>query len=248
MDYSVKQLAKLAGVSVRTLHYYDEIGLLRPQRNPSNGYRAYDPPGLLRLQQILFLRELGLSLQKIQAYLDKPDFDLLTALEQHREALNERKAHLEQLVQTVERTIQYLKGNIYMDNKALFTGFTEEEERRYTEEARQTYGDSKEFKESVTRWGSYTKEDKKRIMEEGGAVYTEILAAMPFGPESPQAQAGVKRWHQHLRYFYEPSTEILLGLGDLYNENPDFGAIFKRMHPELAEFMRQAIQHYCKDL
>jgi len=247
MEYSVKQLAKLAGVSVRTLHYYDEISLLRPQRNPRNGYRAYEPKQLLRLQQILFLRELGLSLQKIQAYLDKPDFDLVTALELHRQTLHNRQAHLERLVQTVEQTIQYLKGNINMDNDQLFAGFSEEEEQRYNEEAREAYGDTDAYQESVDRWGGYSDEEKQNIMDEGNAVYQDILAAMPFGPESPQAQAGIARWHEHLRYFYEPSTEMLLGLADLYNENPDFAANFGRIHPDLAGFMRQAVRFYCKD-
>src|SRR5690242_20642565 len=110
MSYSVKELAEMAGVSARTLHYYDEIGLLRPVRNPHNGYRIYDRPALLRLQQILFLRELGIPLEEIQAILDRPSFDILAALEQHWMALTARQERLTALIQTVERTISHLKG------------------------------------------------------------------------------------------------------------------------------------------
>lgn len=245
MHFTVKQLAKLAGVSPRTLHYYDQIGLLQPGRDPANGYRIYQRPAVLRLQQILFLRELGLSLEAIQTALDRPDFDLLRALEQHRQALRARQDHLARLVQTVERTILYLKGSIEMESQELFGGFSEEEEQRYTEEARQEWGDSQAFAESQKRWGGYSKEQKQRILDEGNQVYRQIVAAMPHGPASPQAQAGVAAWHAHLRYFYEPSTEMLLGLADLYNDQPEFAANFARIHPQLAVFMRQAVQAYC---
>ncbi len=245
MHFTVKQLAKMAGVSARTLHYYDEIGLLKPARHPGNGYRQYERAALLRLQQILFLRELGLSLEEIQAVLDRPDFDLLAALEQHRLALMDRQAHLAQLMQTVERTILYLKGSIDMADKELFAGFTEEEELRYTEEARQQWGDTEAFRQSQQRWGSYSKEKKQEILQEGRQVYSQVMAAMPFGPASPQAQAAIAHWHEHLRYFYEPSTEMLLGLAEMYNEQPEFAANFGKMHPDLAAFMRQAVGIYC---
>jgi DNA-binding transcriptional MerR regulator len=246
--YTVNQLAESAGVSARTLHYYDQIGLLRPQRNPHNGYRLYDRPAVLRLQQILFLRELGLSLDEIQAVLDQPDFDLLTALEQHRQALLERQARLGRLVHTVERTILALKGNIAMDNKELFEGFSEEQQKEYEAEAEQRWGSSEAFQQSRQRWGSYSDEKKRQILEEGREIYLEIAAAMPYGPASPQAQAGVARWHQNLRYFYEPTKEILLGLADGYNDDPRFAAFFERIHPELNQFMRLAVQHYCEKL
>ena len=243
--YTVKQLANVAGVSARTLHYYDEIGLLKPSRNPDNGYRIYERPALLRLQQILFLRELGFSLEDIQAILDQPGFDLLPALVQHRQALKERQERLERLLQTVERTILHLRGSIEMENTELFEGFSEEKQKEYEEEIRQRYGEEK-LRESQQRWSSYSEEKKRQIMEEGGANYRAMVVAMPFGPGSLQAQEGVARWHQHLRYFYEPTTEILLGLADVYNDDPRFAAFFQRIHPDLADFMRQAIKIYCE--
>lgn len=246
--YTVRQLAEAAGVSARTLHYYDQIGLLCPQRNPDNGYRLYDRPAALRLQQILFLRELGLSLEEIQAVLDRPDFDLLAALEQHRQALLERQERLGRLVHTVERTIFALKGNIAMDNKDLFEGFSEEQQKEYEAEVEQRWGQTEAYQQSQQRWGSYSDEKKRHILEEGREIYLELAAAMPYGPASPQAQAGIARWHQNLRYFYEPTKEILLGLADGYNDDPRFAAFFERIHPELNQFMRQAVQYYCEKL
>lgn len=246
--FSVKQLAEMAGVSVRTLHYYDEIGLLRPARDPANSYRQYDRPAALRLQQILFLRELGLSLEEIRDVLDRPDFELVAALEHHRQALRARQRRLARLLQTVERTIDYLKGHIEMDSHGLFEGFSEEHEKRYIAEAGEMWGDTDAWKDFQQRWAGYTDADKQRMMDEGKAIYREIVAAMPTGPASDETQACMARWHEHLRYFYEPSTEMLRGLGDLYNDNPQFAANFAEMHPDLASFMREAIRVYCDRL
>ena len=245
--YTVKQLAGIAGVSVRTLHYYDEIGLLKPSRNPHNGYRIYNRAAVLRLQQIMFLRELGMGLEEIQSVLDRPDFDLLHALDGHRLALLRRRERLSDLIQTVERTISHMKGNIAMDSKQLFEGFSEEQQKAYEEEAQRRWGE-KEVKESQKRWGSYTADEKQKILAEGQAVYLDTVAAMPYGPGSPQAQSCIARWHQHMRYFYEPTPEIMLGLADGYNDDPDFNTFFQRIHPDLAPFMRQAIQIYTKSL
>ncbi len=245
--YTVSQLAAVAGVSPRTLRYYDQIGLLQPRRQPDNGYRAYDEQAVLRLQQILFLRELGLSLDEIRAALQRPDFDLVQALEAHRVALLARQERLARLVATVERTLQHLKGELEMEDRQLFEAFDEAKQAEYEERARQQYGEDK-VRESQRHWGGYSREQKDAILREGDAVYREIVAAMPQGPESAQAQAGIAHWHQHLRYFYEPTVEILLGLGDLYNDQPEFAANFRRIHPDLATFLRQAIQVYCRGL
>lgn len=237
----------MAGVSARTLRFYDQINLVTPSRKEENGYRRYSEEALLRLQQILYYRELGLSLKEIQAILDSPEFDLLDALEQHRKALQKRQAQLGRMIDTVDNTISYLRGRIKMDNKELFTGFSDEQKKLYEEEAAQKYGREK-VEESSQRWASYSAEEKKHILEEGGQIYLDIAAAMPLGPASPQAQDGIARWHQNLRYFYEPNREILLGLAETYNDHPEFAAFFERIHPDLNRFMREAIQIYCANL
>ena len=151
MAYTIKQLADLAGVSVRTLHYYDEIGLLAPGAYGENGYRYYDADALLRLQQILFFRELDFRLDEIKAILDRPDFDVRRALETHRVALEEKSARLKQLIETVDKTISRLKGESKMSDQELFGGFDEEKQAQYTEEARKRWGEriSGQFDETL---------------------------------------------------------------------------------------------------
>jgi DNA-binding transcriptional MerR regulator len=247
MVYTVKQLSDLAGVSKRTLHYYDEIALLRPSSVGANGYRYYDDEAVYRLQQILFFREMGLSLGEIRAILDSPAFDLLDALQAHRAALHDRVRRLHDLIHTVDHTIASLMGEVEMSKEQLFAGFSEEEEKRYAEEARQLYG-AREVDESYKRWNRYTAEEKDRIKAEGGAIYTDLAALTAIGPDSPEVQAVIARWHQHLRHFYEPGVARLRGLGRLYVDSPDFANRFRALHPDLPEFMREAITIYCDAL
>jgi DNA-binding transcriptional MerR regulator len=242
--YTVKQLADLAGVSVRTLHHYDAIGLLQPSRVGENRYRYYADEAVLRLQQILFYRELGFSLGDIQAVLDDPAFDVLAALHAHRAALHDRIQRLMTLIQTVDSTILYLSGEVTMSQNKLFSGFSSEDEERYAQEAREQYG-AEEVDASYARWNSYSDQKKDVIKAEGQAIYTDLVSLMPQGPDSPAVQAVIARWHAHLRYFYEPSIERLRGLGQLYVEHPDFAANFRALDPGLPEFMRAAITHYC---
>lgn len=125
MPYTVKQLADMAGVSVRTLHHYDEIGLLKPTRYGENGYRYYDRNALLRLQQIFF-KQLGFSLREIRDIIDKPDFDVLKALEAHRQLLVSKIEGLRQMLVTIDRTIRHMKGELEMDEREFFTGLEDE--------------------------------------------------------------------------------------------------------------------------
>lgn len=240
--HTVKQLASLAGVSVRTLHHYDDIGLLAPTRVGENGYRYYDEQALLRLQQILFYRELDFDLPAIRAILDDPGFDRITALQTHRAALLTRIERLQTLIQTVDATILHHAGEVKMSTKRLFTGFSEEQQQRYQAEAEQQWGDT--ARESARLWKSYGPEKQAAILEEGGRIYQDLAAHMSEGPDSPTVQALLARWHQHLRHFYEPTIEVLGGLGDMYNDHPDFNATFTAIHPDLPPFLKQAIGHY----
>jgi DNA-binding transcriptional MerR regulator len=254
MSYTVKQLADLAGVSPRTLHYYDQIGLLPPEQVGENGYRNYGDRAILRLQQILFFKELGLSLEQIQKIMDQPGFDIRQALQIHKAGLQERLERLKRLIATVDKTILNLEGVYPMKKSQFFEGFSEEKQKQYEQEIRQRYGE-KAF-EGVHDWNSYTAEQKATIQAESEAIYCDLAAILEqvsatspkFGPHSPgiqEAQPVIARWHQHLRYFYEPSVERLRGLGHLYAEHPDFQATFNNIHPRLVEFMQQAISVYC---
>ncbi len=241
MNYTVSQLAKLAGVSVRTLHHYDEIGLLRPSRVGANGYRYYDEPAVLRLQQILLYKELALSLDEKRDLLDRPDFDVLRALEDHRQALQQRLGRLRRLMQTVDKTIAHVKGETHMEDKELFA-FSEEQQAQYEQEAEALWGES--VRASSRKWKGYSAEKKKQIFAEGEAVYLDLIERLDDVPASPAVQAIIGRWAQHMRYFYEPTPEIMQGLGQAYVEHPGFRAFFDKMHPRLAEYMRAAIEAY----
>ncbi len=243
--YTVKQLSQLAGITPRTLHYYDEIGLLTPSRVGDNGYRYYGEEALLRLQQILFYRELDMPLENIKTLMSRRDFDVMGALESHREALRQRIAHTQRLIETVDHTILHLKGKKRMSEKQFFEAFSDEQQAEYENEATQKY-DPFTVKASAKKWKEYTAAQKQRIGEEGQAAYEALLAAMPHGPASAQAKAAIELWRRQIEYFWVPNDEQLLGLAEGYNTDPRFKANFDKIDPGLAGFMREAVKAYVK--
>jgi DNA-binding transcriptional MerR regulator len=247
--YTVKQLSDLAGVSVRTLHHYDAIDLLKPAQVGANGYRYYDEAALLRLQQILFYREIGLELMQIKEILNRPDFDLLTALRSHRAVLKEKIKRLEKLVSTVDSTVRHLTGEEQMSKKRMFAAFSTEQSKDDERAARLQYGPDR-VNESINRWKGYTQAQKTAIMDEGNQIYSELVYQLEAesSPQSNEVQTIMGRWHQHLRYFYEPPLDLLRGLGMLYSSDPDFIANFQKLHPDLPDFMLAAVNQYVDDL
>lgn len=243
--FTVKQLSQLAGVTPRTLHHYDDIGLLKPTRIGENGYRYYGEEAVLKLQQILFYRELDFPLEDIRRIMGRRDFDVLGALQSHRDALQRQVTRLNRLLLTVDNTIHHLKGEITMSQKGLFEGFSEEEQEKYAQEAEQMY-DPETVRESNRKWKAYSAAKKESILAEGKAIYVDMIAVMPKGASSPEAQAIVERWRSHMDYFWTPSLDQLVGLADGYNNDPRFKANFDKMHPQLAEFFREAVREYVK--
>jgi DNA-binding transcriptional MerR regulator len=241
--FTVKQLSTLAGVTPRTLHHYDQIGLLKPTQTGENGYRYYGEAAVLRLQQILFYRELDLPLEEIRQLMERPDFDALSALENHKLELETRIEHLLRLIETVDNTLLHLKGQKTMSNKQLFAAFSEEEQEKLAAEAEQLY-DPETVRASNRKWKAYGKEKQQAILAEGNQVHVELIAAMPQGAGSPAAQAGIEHWRQHMGYFWTPNLEQLLGLAEMYNTDPRFKANYDAMHPQLAEFMLEAVRIY----
>jgi DNA-binding transcriptional MerR regulator len=241
--FTVKQLSKLAGVTPRTLHHYDEIGLLKPSRVGDNGYRYYGEESVLRLQQILFYRELDIPLEDIKKIIGRRDFDVLGALQSHKDALRKQVTRLNRLINTVDNTINHLKGNNTMSDKAYFEGFSEEEQEKYALEAEQMY-DPETVRESNRKWKAYSAAKKESIMAEGKAIYQDMIAAMPKGADSQEVQEIVERWRKHMDYFWTPKLDQLLALANGYNDEPRFKANFDKMHPQLAEFIREAVKVY----
>lgn len=244
--YTVKQLATLAGVTVRTLHHYDQIGLLKPTSVGANGYRYYGEGTLYRLQQILFYRELDVPLDEIRRIVNGRDFDILAALESHRSALQLEALRLRRLIQTIDRTVQRLKGKRTMSDKQLFRGFSDEEQNKLAAEAEQRW-DAETVSASNARWKQYPPDKKQRILDEGSAIYNDLIALMAEDPSSPKVQAVVKRWHDHMQYFWSPDDDQLLGLADLYNNDARFHGNFEAMKPGLSEFMREAVKAYVEN-
>ena len=164
--FTVKQLSRLAGITPRTLHHYDAIGLLKPPHIGENGYRYYTDESLLQLQQILFYRELDLPLGDIRAIMGRHDFELLPALESHKGELVRRIARLQRLIGTVDNTIMHLKGEKEMSKKQIFSGFSEEQQAQYAAEAEKMY-DPETVRASNKKWKGYSAEQKQHILDEG---------------------------------------------------------------------------------
>jgi DNA-binding transcriptional MerR regulator len=244
--YTIKQLADLANVSRRTLRYYDQIDLLKPTAVADNNYRYYDQDKVLRLQQIRFYQELDFSLNDIRKILDKSDFNTLQSLQSQKEALQQQAKRLDRLIDTIDKTILHLEGQIKMDNKELFAGFDEAKQKEYAKEASKRW-DPKLVKQSNQRWNQLSQEQKEAILQEGNQIYSDMIDQLSSAPDSDTVQAIVARWHQHIRHFYEPGFATLRGLGQGYASDPAFRSTFEAMHPDLPDFLHKAITIYCNN-
>lgn len=243
MKLKINEAAKLTGTSVRTLHYYDQIGLLRPEETTEAGYRLYGEASMERLQQILFFRELGFSLKDIQKIMNNPAFDRMGALENHRRLLILQRDRLERLIALVDRT---MKGESHMSFQEFDRNEVEQAKEQYAKEAEERWGGTKAWAESQRRTKGYGKEDWARISAEQETVYRGFSAAMHKGPASPEAQQSVADWQALItKYFYPCSNEILAGLGKMYVADERFTKNIDRFGEGLADFISRAIQVYC---
>ena len=250
MEYGIRELSRLAGVSTRTLRYYDEIDLLKPDRVTEGGYRCYGPEKVMLLQQILFYRQRGFELKTIQKILYEKDFDMLTAMEEHLRALEDRKHRTEALIRTVQQTIRHLKGEETMHDREKFRALKEnmlrENENRYGAEARQKYGneqvDAANRKmmdltgEEFARWQTLETEILSRLES---AVKTNI------GADSEEAREIVQLHRQWLtlanpRY----SPQMHRGIAMMYIADERFTAYYDRTVEGCAQLLHDAIQHW----
>ena len=242
--YTVRQLAGMAGVTVRTLHHYDAVGLLSPSTRTSAGYRLYREEDLLRLQQILFFRELDFPLEQIAAILDDPGFDRVRALESHRRLLSEQVGRLQRLLTTVDKTIARLtEGQMGLTDEELYEGFSKEQAERYRREARELYGEEV-VEASEQRAKGMTKAEWNAVKDEGEAVTRGLAALADRDPSDPEVQALIARHYAWVATFWTPDAASYAGLGQLYTDNPEFRANYDRYRPGLADFMRAAMEVY----
>jgi len=243
MSYTVKQLAKISGVTVRTLHHYDEVGLLAPAYVGENGYRYYEREQLLLLQQILFFREIGLSLQEIGRILTRSNFSKIAALKKHRGLLEREIERNQKLIRTIDRTVRNLKGDEEMEAKEYYYGFDSDRQKRYEEEIRELYGEQAE---------SLIEESKRKLKKEDFAAFKRDceelnrrlaqLIERGLAPGDEVVQEEVKNHLALIRRYYTPTKEIYRGLGSLYVDHSEFKEFYGRHHPALAQFLKEAIE------
>lgn len=246
MNYTVKDLSRFAEVSVRTLHYYDEKGLLKPVHYDLNGYRRYGEEQLIKLQQIMFYKELGFSLEEISQILSRPDFDVLQALKSHRLLLEKKAERTRELINTVNKTIKYLEGEISMDIKEYYQGFSDEQIEKYRNEARRRWGEET-VAESEKRVLGMGKDKFSVLQSEGGAIFQSVADNMSKGHDSPEVQVFIGKWRNWLENFHHYSRDAVLGLGQAYSQHPDFAAFFRNINPDLPEFFTRAVTYYVEN-
>ncbi|NUT23362.1 MAG: MerR family transcriptional regulator [Hamadaea sp.] len=244
MSYTVGKVAELAGVTVRTLHHYDEIGLLTPGGRTSAGYRRYDDADLDRLQQILLYRELGFTLEEIAVILDDPDADADEHLRRQHRLLTSRIARLREMVAAVEYVLEAKKVGIDLTPEEKFEVFGDFDPDQYAEEAEQRWGGTDAYAESARRTKRYTKEDWQRIQQESAELLERFVTAYAAGvpADSAAAMALAEEHRQQItKFYYECTYEIHTGLAELYLADERFTRNYDQHRPGLAQYVHDAI-------
>lgn len=249
MEYTVQKLAQLAGISTRTLRYYDEIGILKPARINSSGYRIYGGKEVDLLQQIMFYREMGVGLDTIKAIMIQASFDEMKALQEHLINLLDQKQQLELLITNVKNTIEAKKGIINMKDKEKFSGFkqklVEDNEKKYGIEIREKYGEE-QVKQSNQKLLNMTKEEYDRFEKLGQEILDTLEEAFKTGePAGELGQRTADLHRQWLSFTWNSySKEAHAGIARMYVEDERFTAYYDKKQPGLAKFLRDAILIY----
>ena len=243
---TVKELATLTGVSVRTLHYYDEIGLLKPSRvDATTGYRYYGDEAVLRMQEILFFRELDFPLKTIAQLLASPAYDRAEAIAKQRELLILKRERLDRLINTLDEAE---KGRI--DFMSAFDNHEYETARDiYAAEVKERWGNIDAYKEHQAKTASYSADKWQATTDGMNALMAQFAACMKDGysPDSEEAQALVKAWQAYITdNYYTCTDEILAGLAEMYIADDRFSINIDRHAPGTATFMHDAIRVYCQ--
>ena len=244
--YQVKEVAELSGLSVRALHHYDAIGLLVPSTRTAAGYRLYSDDDLLRLQQILIGRELGLSLEDIRRSLDDPRFDRRQILLDQRAQLKQRAEHTAQMIGAIDAALAAVKDteteDTTMDMKKIFNGFDPD---KYADETKQHWGNTEAYKVSMRRTKSYTEADWGKLRDEQSAIYADAFAALTAGkgPEDPAVMDIAERHRLSIdRWFYPCNVTMHRGLADMYEADQRFAQNIDKYGAGLTPFLAAAIR------
>ncbi|OMD68293.1 MerR family transcriptional regulator [Paenibacillus odorifer] len=245
----MQKLAELAGISTRTLRYYDEFGILKPARINSSGYRIYGRTEVDLLQQILFYRELGLSLERIKAIMTEPSFDGAKALREHHDKLLEKRQQLDLLIANVEKTLAQKEGRITMSDTEKFEGFkqklVDDNEKKYGQEIREKYGDDT-INQSNQKLKGMTEEQYAAIQQLEEEMFETLLQAMEHGdPASELAQKSADLHREWLSFYWNSySKEAHAGVAQLYVDDERFTEYYDKRRPGLAAFLRDAVHVY----
>ncbi|MFF0227452.1 MerR family transcriptional regulator [Streptomyces sp. NPDC004629] len=244
MSYSVGQVAGFAGVTVRTLHHYDEIGLLVPGGRSQAGHRRYSDADLDRLQRILFYRELGFPLDEVAVLLDDPDADPRAHLRRRHELLTARIERLRRMAEAVEHAMEARRMGINLTPEERFEVFGDKDPEQYAEEAEARWGGTDAYAESQRRAARYTKEDWKRLQAEVDDWSERYGALVDTGapPAGEPAMDMAEEHRRHIsRWFYECPHGMHRCLGEMYVADERFKAFYDAMRPGLAEHLKEAI-------
>lgn len=249
-SYTVKEVAELARVSVRTLHFYHEIGLLLPAFVGANGYRYYEAAELSRLQDILFYRELGLSLEAIAAILNAPGYDRISALKSHRHQLEAQAERMAQLIATIDRTIQSIEEKTKMKPEEMYTGITPEKQAEHEAYLINRFGDCvvPKIAESKERRRHWKAEDYQGAVAENETLNRELVKVMVEGldPADPRVQDVVRQHYEFVCKHWTPNRSAYLGLGEMYLDHPEFRAHYAAFHPDLPIFLVRAMRIFAE--
>ena len=251
MEYSINELSNLAKISKRTLRYYDEINLLKPKRINSSGYRIYGDYEIDQLQQILFYKEMGFKLDEIREIITSPSFDILNALTNHKKELIEKRNQINLLIENVEKTISYKKGEIYMSNKEKFEGFKKElidkNEEKYGNEIREKYG-NKQVDDANKKMLGLSEEEYKEFEKLSQEIISKLEEAMEegnsHGQKAQEACELHKKWLGYTWNFY--TKEAHMGLGEMYAADERFKKYYDDNKEGMAEFFRDALKIYTR--
>lgn len=238
MKLTVGEVAERTGVSIRTLRYYDEIGLLPPSRVTDAGYRMYDADAMARLQEILFFRELAFPLADIKDILSRPDYDRQQAMARQRKLLVMKRDRLDALIALLGET---MKGESDMKLDKFSNRAIEETQKKYAAEAAEKYGKTDAYKESTQRAKGYNKADWDRISAEADDIFRAFANRLDSDPA--ELGALVDRWQKHITdHYYRCTDEILLGLADLYDADARFAETMDKFGDGTARLMSAAIR------
>lgn len=246
MSYTVNKLAKLSGISIRTLHFYDEIGLLKPAYYGENNYRYYEEEQLLLLQQILFYKELGFPLSDIQKILCSETFDKIEALESHKNILKNSLDRTNNLITTIDKTIAHLRGEKTMKAEELYFGFDSDKQKQYEQDlidsGKVTEQEMNEYRKKYSAW---TPEQKNQFIQEGKQINIDLVKAIndKLLPSSDEVQQLIRRHHAWVGW--NPNKMKYIELSQLY-QTPEFKKFYDKHDPRLLNFIVEAMKIFAE--